>query len=72
MDLYSTKFLVTTITFSIAYIIIVSLSGAFRAWVAGLMGDDTPEHEGFLTLNPMMHISFHWLFIFSSTIIWLG
>jgi hypothetical protein len=58
MDLYSTKLLVTTLTFSIAYITIVTLSGSFRAWVAGLMGDQTAEYEGFLTLNPMMHISF--------------
>ena len=58
MDLYSAKFLVTTLTFSIAYIIIVTLSGAFRSWVAGLMGDHTPEHEGFSSLNPLVHVSF--------------
>ncbi len=58
MDLYSAKFLVTTLTFSIAYIIIVTLSGAFRSWIAGLMGDHTPEHEGFSSLNPLVHVSF--------------
>lgn len=58
MDLYSTKILVTTLTFSIAYIVTVTLAGAFRSWVAGLMGDHTPEYEGFSSLNPMVHISF--------------
>jgi len=58
MDLYSAKLLVTTLTFSLAYIATVTLSGAFRSWVAGLMGDHTPEYEGFSSLNPMMHVSF--------------
>lgn len=57
MDLYSTKLLVTTMTFSIAYMVTVTLAGAFRSWVAGLMGDHTPEYEGFSSLNPMMHVS---------------
>jgi hypothetical protein len=57
MDLYSTKLIVTTLTFSLVYVVIVSLSGAFRSWVAGLMGDYTPEYEGYSSLNPMVHVS---------------
>lgn len=44
------------ITFFLAYLIAVPIAGAFRAWVAAKMGDYTAEDEGFLTLNPIVHI----------------
>jgi hypothetical protein len=42
----------------IAYGISVAIAGWVTAWTALQMGDDTPEQEGFLTLNPLMHIDF--------------
>jgi hypothetical protein len=42
----------------IAYAFSVTVAGWFAAWTALRMGDDTPEQEGFLTLNPMAHIDF--------------
>ena len=47
--------LVTTV---VAYFIVVSISGFFRAWVALKMGDQTPAYMGFLTLNPAKHTDF--------------
>jgi hypothetical protein len=47
--------LITTI---IAYFIVVSISGYFRALIALKMGDNTPAHLGFLTLNPIKHTDF--------------
>lgn len=44
------------ILFILVYVIAVTTSSAFKAWVARLCGDDTAEEEGFLTLNPLMHI----------------
>lgn len=43
-------------TFIIAYLIVETLSGWFRAYVAKKMGDDTPADLGFLTFNPLTHI----------------
>lgn len=48
--------LVGTITFLMAYFIVITPAGAFRAWVADKMGDHTPEEAGFATLNPLQHV----------------
>lgn len=48
--------LIRTLTFAIGYLIVVPTIGCFRAWVAKQVGDTTPEQDGFLTLNPLMHI----------------
>lgn len=40
----------------VAYIISVTLAGYGTAWIAHKLGDDTPEQEGFLTLNPLAHV----------------
>jgi len=50
------QFLITTISFLLAYFIGVPLVGAFRAWVVTRMGDLTPKSLGFLTLNPVVHV----------------
>ncbi len=42
----------------LAYGFSVTIAGWFAAWTALQMGDETPEQEGFLTLNPMAHIDF--------------
>jgi hypothetical protein len=44
------------ITFIIAYISSITLAGYCASWVALKMGDDTPADQGFLTLNPIMHV----------------
>lgn len=44
------------ITFFLAYVISITLAGAFTAWIALKMGDDTAQQEGFLTLNPLAHL----------------
>ncbi len=61
ITLQSASSIITIITLLISYCVSVSISGAFRAWVADKMGDDTGRVFGFLTLNPFVHIS-----------IWLG
>lgn len=44
--------LLTTV---LAYFIVVSITGYFRAWVAVKMGDNTPAYLGFLTISPARH-----------------
>lgn len=48
--------LIGIITFLIAYTISVTLAGYFTAWTAFSMGDETATDEGFLSLNPFMHM----------------
>ena len=50
------EFVIGTITFLLAYLIVITFANVFRAWVAKKMGDDTGEQMGFLTLNPLVHI----------------
>jgi hypothetical protein len=50
--------LIGYITFLISYVISVTLTGCFAAWVALEMGDETPAENGFLSLNPLIHIDF--------------
>ncbi len=45
------------------FLIIFTFKGFFQALVAKLMGDDTAEKDGFLTLNPLAHIDLLGLFI---------
>ncbi|MFC1841682.1 hypothetical protein ACFLYA_01290 [Candidatus Dependentiae bacterium] len=42
-------------TIVFAYFFVVTVSGYFRAWVAGKMGDETPAYNGFLTFSPLKH-----------------
>lgn len=42
----------------LAYMILVTVVGYFRALVSKWAGDDTAEQQGFLTLNPLVHIDF--------------
>ncbi len=52
----SAELLISLMTFFLAYLAAVTVAGAFRAWVAKKMGDDTAEYVGLLTLNPFAHI----------------
>lgn len=67
ISLRSAELLISIITFFLAYTVVVTIAGAFRAWVAKKMGDDTAEYLGLLTLNPLAHIDLlglAFLFIF--------
>jgi hypothetical protein len=52
----SAELLIGLMTFLLANTVAITLAGAFRAWVAKKMGDDTADYAGFLTLNPLAHI----------------
>lgn len=49
-------FQVSTLFFGL--IVSITVNGFFRALVASKLGDDTPEENGFLTLNPAVHVNF--------------
>jgi hypothetical protein len=40
----------------IAYFLTIGPVGFFKAWVAKKMGDDTAEQQGFMTLDPFVHV----------------
>ncbi len=56
INMQTTELIITLMTFFLAYTVAVSAAGAFRAWVAERMGDDTAASLGFLSLNPLVHI----------------
>lgn len=67
MTLHTAEILISIITFFISYLVVITLSNVFRAWVALEMGDDTGVRLGYLTFNPMVHIDpigLFFLFIF--------
>jgi Zn-dependent protease len=41
-----------------AFVLVFTIRGFAKALSAKLMGDDTAQNEGFLTLNPVAHIEF--------------
>ena len=47
------------------FIVLFTVRGFFQAWSARLVGDDTPEENGFLTLNPLAHIDIVGSLLFS-------
>jgi hypothetical protein len=62
LTLKSTELIITLLTFFIAYMASVTVAGAFRAWVASKMGDDTADMLGLATLNPLAHVDLMGLF----------
>lgn len=58
MNIQSVELVISYITLLLAYIIAVTLSGAFKAWIARSVGDDTAEGLGLVTLNPIGHMDF--------------
>lgn len=58
ITLQSAAYIILLITLVIAYCLSVPVAGAFRAWFAHKMGDDTAKNMGFLTLNPLVHVDF--------------
>ena len=57
INLLSVEYMVGTLVFFIAYLVVITPAGYVRAWVADKLGDYTPYDAGFLTLNPLPHIS---------------
>jgi len=58
INVRTAELLVSMITFLLAYMVVATIAGAFRAWVAKKMGDNTAESLGLLTLNPFASLSF--------------
>lgn len=56
IPLHTVELFINVITFFVAYLVVITLSNVFRAWVAHKMGDDTGIQLGFLTFNPFFHI----------------
>ena len=56
MNLRNIEFFMSILTMLVAYIITETSCGFIRAWVAKKMGDDSAERNGFLSLNPLVHV----------------
>lgn len=70
ISLHMATFLINTIAFLFAYIVITTLSGAFRAWAAYKAGDSTAADLGRVSLNPASHID--WFGLFAILFIQIG
>ncbi len=55
-----------------AFVLILTFRGFFRALIARLLGDRTAASEGFLSLNPVMHIDIFGMLIILAFLILLG
>jgi hypothetical protein len=56
IQLHTVEILISVITFFAAYLVVITTTNIFRAWVADKMGDDTAVRLGFMTTNPFFHI----------------
>ena len=56
IPLHTVEMFISVITFFIAYLVVITCSNVFRAWVAYEMGDDTGVRLGFMTFNPFFHV----------------
>jgi len=45
------------IAFTLAYLMIASVTGAFQAWVAYKLGDSTARSYGMMSINPFVHVN---------------
>ena len=63
MNISTIEFIVNVISFFIACLLVVPITGAFRSWVAEKMGDDTSTLLGYQTLNPFTHLSLIGVFL---------
>lgn len=57
MSLDFIRGLQTLIIAFLSYVITITFAGWFESLIAKKVGDDTPEEEGFLTLNPLDHFN---------------
>jgi hypothetical protein len=56
ITLHTVELAISVITFFVAYLVVITCSNVFRAWVAHKMGDDTGILLGYATWNPFFHI----------------
>ena len=56
INLSLTEFFFSTILFLFAYMITHTISGCLQAYTTYLLGDPTAREEGFLDINPLVHI----------------
>ena len=56
ITLSTAEFLISFLTFLLAYVLVVTFAGSFRAWTANAMGDDTAQSLGYASLNPFIHV----------------
>lgn len=56
IQIHTVELLISVITFFAAYLVVITTTNVFRAWVAHKMGDDTAIQLGYATLNPFFHI----------------
>lgn len=57
MNYYTLAFYITTYAVLVlSYVILVCLAGCARAWITNLMGDSSAKDQGYLTLNPAVHV----------------
>ena len=56
ITLHTVELIISVITFFVAYLVVITTSNVFRAWVAHKMGDDTGILLGYMTFNPFFHI----------------
>lgn len=61
MTIQTAQSLIEKVVLVLTYFVSVPILGYCRAWVAKKMGDDTPQELGFLSLNPVEHVSMLWL-----------
>lgn len=61
ITMQNAEMLIGKIVLLISYFVTIPIIGYCRAWVAEKMGDETPAHFGFLTLNPAAHVSLLWI-----------
>lgn len=56
LDVRTSELIISSITIAIAYVITTTFAGFMQAWVAYLLGDDSAQEAGFLSINPLVHI----------------
>lgn len=54
--LQSAHDIIRLLTQLLAYFLVITPAGAFRAWTTKKMGDPTAQHLGLTSLNPIVHI----------------
>lgn len=55
-----------------AFVIVFTFRGFFRAFIAKMMGDDTAQRDGFMTLNPIAHVDVFGLTMILVMIFFIG
>lgn len=56
IDLELVQKLSDVIALVLAYLCIAGISGGFQAWITHKVGDDSARDNGFMTINPFIHV----------------